>query len=305
MWEGGKSCSLNEQESATPEPGAGGFFPRGRWSGGQGDTLFQLFQPWEVGTCGLPCLWHANHSPKQEKHFQVADIPFHTQRCSRAPVQIHRALPVHALQPVIILKATIITIETHVMGLGSRAWLIPTSIPEERKRGVPRLLVLCPAGRDQMELQGIRLRVRRRQQPGPQAVGPQESPRWQWPGWESCRGVPLLLTSPQPFSGSHRKSVTERTPIFKTCCLSSGCKLQYQNISSPFSHVSPELSTVSPAPFPMSDTKIKPGSDTAPFPLPASFTSTSHYCFIFMRKELCKYLWRSAWGVPRQEQWDE
>lgn len=51
MWEGGKSCSLNEQGSVTAEPGAGGFFPQGRWSGGQGDTLFQLFQPWEVGIC--------------------------------------------------------------------------------------------------------------------------------------------------------------------------------------------------------------------------------------------------------------
>lgn len=133
--------------------------------------MFQLFQPWEVGICGLPCLWHANHSPEQEKPFQVADIPFHTQRCSRAPVQIHRALPVRALQPVIILKATIKTIETHVMGLGSIAWLIPTSIPEERKRGVPRVLLLCWAGGDQVELQGIKLRVRRWQQPG--SVRPQ------------------------------------------------------------------------------------------------------------------------------------
>lgn len=132
--------------------------------------MFQLFQPWEVGICGIPCFWHANHSPKQEKHFQVADIPFRTQRCSQAPAQIHRALPVRALQPVIILKATIKTIETHVMGLGSIAWLIRTSIPEERKRGAPRVLVLCPAGRDQVELQGIKLRVRRWQQPGPQPL---------------------------------------------------------------------------------------------------------------------------------------
>lgn len=57
------------------------------------------------------------------------------------------------------------------MGLGSIAWLIPTSIPEERKRGVPRVLLLCWAGGDQVELQGIKLRVRRWQQPG--SVRPQ------------------------------------------------------------------------------------------------------------------------------------
>lgn len=198
----------------------GGFFPQGRWSGGQGDTLFQLFQPWEAGICGLPCLWHANHSPKQEKHFQVADIPFRTQRCSPAPVQIHRALPVRALQPVIILKATIITIETHVMGLGSRAWLIPTSIPEERKRGVPRVLLLCPAGRDRVELQGTELRVRTGQQPGPQAVW---DPRSHAVGSDQAGGAaggsPRLLTSPRPSPESHTKSL--RDPFLKTCCLRS------------------------------------------------------------------------------------
>lgn len=42
------------------------------------------------------------------------------------------------------------------MGLGSRAWIIPTSIPEERKRAAPWgcVLVLCWAGKDQAELQG-------------------------------------------------------------------------------------------------------------------------------------------------------
>lgn len=86
MWEGGKSCSLNEQGSVTAEPGAGGFFPQGRWSGGQGAPCSSCSSHGKWGSVLLPSLWHANHSPKKEKHFQVADIPFRTQRCSQAPV---------------------------------------------------------------------------------------------------------------------------------------------------------------------------------------------------------------------------
>lgn len=112
--------------------------------------------------------------------------------------KIHRALPVRALQPVIILKATIKTIETHVMGLGRIAWLIPTSIPEERKPGVPRVLLLCRAGGDRKDLQGIELSEGRWQQPGPQAGWhPRSHPGGSDQAGGAAGGFPL---SPHPTS---------------------------------------------------------------------------------------------------------
>lgn len=55
------------------------------------------------------------------------------------------------------------------------------------------------------------------------------------------------------------------------------------------------------APFPMSDTKIMPYSDTAPFPLPASFTAAP--CCCFMRKSsanICDALLEESQGKSNE-----
>lgn len=173
----------------------------------------------EWGPAVLPSLQHANRSPKQEKHCQAANLPYRTQQCAQAPVQIHRALPVGSLQPVITLKATIKTIETHVMGLGSIVRLIPTSIPEERRRGDPKgwKLVLCWAGRDGAGLQRTTLGERRWQPPGPQ---PAWHPRSHThssadtgaKGWVGCGRAPRSPSLAQSSPGSCRKSAAENTP---------------------------------------------------------------------------------------------
>lgn len=273
MWEGGKSCSLNEQGSVTAEPGAGGFFPQGRWSGGQGAPCSSCSSHGKWGSVLLPSLWHANHSPKKEKHFQVVDIPFRTQRCSRAPVQIHKPLPVRALQPVIILRATIKTIETHVMGLGSIAWLIPTSIPRSGSEEFPGCW--CFAGQ-------VGTKWSCRAPSSGRGGGSSRVPRQcGTPGvtqaavtrlWELQEGPP----APHPTSALPRvtQKVSDRKdPILTTFRLSSDCKLQHQNTSSSFSRVSPGLGPVSSPPFPMSDTNIKLCSHTAPSPFPTLYCS--------------------------------
>lgn len=223
--------------------------------------------------CSFPACGMQTTLPRRKKHFQVADIPFRTQRCSRAPVQIHRPLPVRALQPVIILRATIKTIETHVMGLGSIAWLIPTSIPRSGSEEFPGCW--CFAGQ-------VGTKRSCRAPSSGRGGGSSRVPRQcGTPGvtqvavarlWELQEGPP----APHPTSAlpTVTQKVSDRKdPILTTFRLSSDCKLQYQNISSSFSRVSPGLGPVSPAPFPMSDTNIKLCSHTAPSPFPTLYCS--------------------------------
>lgn len=136
----------------------------GRWSGVPGKPLTTAIQPWRAGTCG-PSLLAGCKPLSQAGETQLSSkspIPY-TTVCPSPGVNPQGSSCPLSLQPVIILKATIKTIETHVMCLGSTARLIPTSISAQRKRGAPRgwTLVLCGAGRDRVELQRTKLRVRR------------------------------------------------------------------------------------------------------------------------------------------------
>lgn len=116
-----------------PSPLLEDALPQGGWSGVLGRPLAPAVPAmgsrdlWSFPPCGMQT------ALPSRKNTAKLNLPCRTQRCTQAPVQIHRAFPVRPLQPVIILKATIKTVEMHVMGLGSIARLIPTSIPEERR----------------------------------------------------------------------------------------------------------------------------------------------------------------------------